>query len=242
MLANHCYVRYHGYMEKISLTTKQQETYRFIKDFISSNGKSPLVTEIRDNFGLKSLRSVSQRLEALERKGLIKRDRFKHRGIILTDASVSLARELIQVPVIASAGCDAMQVYAQENFNEFVSLDRKLVDPSKDIVAIKAVGNSMIDAGINNGDYVLVEVTDNVEVDDRVVAIIGDVAVIKRLKKKGDGAILQPESQGNGYSPIVLPENSKIFGKVLSIIPFSSPDGVSDDTHFVYEPGFKPQS
>lgn len=242
VLAIKCYMRYNGYMDKISLTTKQQETLKFIKDFISRNRKSPLITDIQNEFGLKSLRSVSQRLEALERKGLIKRDRFKHRGIALTDFTTSFEKEFIQVPVIASAGCDAMQIYAQETYDEYVSLDKKLVDIRKEIVAIKAVGNSMIDAGIRNGDYVLVEVTQNTEDGDRVVAMIGDMAVIKRLRKIENTTILEPESKGNGYSPIILSEGSRIFGKVLSVIPFSSPNTDDNNTHLVYEPGFKPQT
>lgn len=226
-------------MRKITLTPKQQETLTFIKDFVSQHGNSPTIKEIQSSFNLNSLRSVSQRLEALERKGLIKRDSFKHRNIVVLDSNMPMGTGVVQIPVILSAGCDAQQVYAQEAYDEYLFVDKQLTDMKKEIVAIKAIGNSMIDAGIHNGDYVLVEVTDNVQNGDRVVAVVGEMAVIKRLKKVSGSTILEPESEGNGYSPIVLTDNSKIFGRVLSVIPYSS--GSNDNIQFIYEPGFKPK-
>lgn len=95
----------------------------------------------------------------------------------------------------------------------------------------------MIDAGVHNGDYVLVEVTENVGNGDRVVAVMGDMAVIKRLKKTRGAAILEPEAEGKGYSPIVLSEDSRIFGKVVSIIPGSGQP--EDEVVFEYEKGYK---
>ncbi len=222
-------------MNKNTLTAKQQETYSFIKGFIAQKGESPTITEIGDGLGLKSLRSVTQRIESLEAKGLIKRDSFKHRGISLIKES-PYSSGTVQVPVIASAGCDAAEVYAEERYDEYLLVDKKLTGDRASIAAIKAVGNSMIDAGIHNGDYVLVEVTENVSSGDRVVALLDDKAVIKKLRIAPGVTILEPESAGNGYSPIVMSgENTRIFGKVLSVIPMSDPD----DYQVIYEPGEK---
>src|SRR3989344_224465 len=220
------------------LTPKQKETFEFIKQFIARNGFAPLISELSENFKLKSLRSVTQRLESLEAKGLIKRDRFKHRGIaIIEDTNLLSPEGTIRVPVIASAGCDQMEIYAQEKSDEYVSVDKKIISYQKNIVAIKAVGNSMVDAGISNGDYVLVEVRNDASENDRVVAIIGDMAVIKRFHRLANAVILQPESKNGGYSPIIMSEDSKIFGKVLSVIPNSNNN--SDDVEFEYVEGFK---
>ena len=207
---------------KIRITQKQEETLDFIKNFITRNGESPTITQLSGGLGLKSLRSVTQRLEALEAKGLIKRDRFRHRGIsLLNPLDPTMApKGTERIPVIASAGCDTMQVYAQEQYDEFLMVDKQLLDPRKEIVAIKAVGNSMVDYGLHNGDYALVEVTENIQNGDRVVAIVGDMAVIKKFKKVTGAIILESESKGNDYPPIILKEGfSKIFGKVLNIIP-----------------------
>jgi repressor LexA len=219
------------------LTPKQQETLNYIKDYISKNRTSPLISELCRGLKLKSMRSVTQRLESLESKGLIKRDRFKHRGIsILENINPFSPDGTIRIPVIASAGCDAMEIFAQEHHDEYISIDKNLINGHKDITAIKAVGNSMLDAGIHNGDYVIVEVTNNVSNGDRVVAVIGDMAVIKKLHITSTSHILEPESKGNGYSPIIMGDNSKIFGKVLSVISMSEP---SDDYQLVFEPGEK---
>ncbi|MEX2405081.1 MAG: transcriptional repressor LexA [Candidatus Paceibacterota bacterium] len=223
-------------MKKITLTSKQQETLEYIKTYIARNSESPTITEMQKDLGLDSLRSVTQRIEALESKGLIKRDRFQHRSIRILDTNPHEPKGTIQVPVIATAGCDAAEVYAQEQYDEFLQIDPTLTKGVRDIVALKASGNSMIDAGIHNGDYVLVEVTENVANGDRVVAILEDMAVIKTLRRTADTTVLIPESKGNGYSPIVMSnENSKIFGKVLSVIPMN----FNDDYEIIYDKDIK---
>lgn len=235
MVAKKPVLRYNRAMEKIFLSPKQLETLNFIKDFIKKHKMSPTIAEIKDEFGLDSIRSVMQRIEGLEKKGFLKRDKFKHRNITLIDPGLSSPPGMVQIPVIASAGCDAMQVFANETFDEFLTVEKSLTDPRKEIVAIKAIGGSMVDAGIQNGDYVLVEVTQDVSLNDRVVTIIGDMAVIKRFKRANGMVILTPEAKG--YNPIVIKEeNSRIFGKVLSVIPTSGHD---DDYRVEYEKDYK---
>ena len=221
---------YNDPMKKIFLPPKQLETLNFIKDFIKKHKMAPTITEIKEKFNPKSLRSIVQRIEGLEKKGFIKRDKFKHRGITVLDQEIS-APGMVQIPVIASAGCDAMQVYANETYDEFLTVDKHLVNQKRDIVAIKAIGGSMADAGIQNGDYVLVEVTQDVSSEDRVVAVIGEMAVIKRFKRADGMVILTPEAKG--YHPIIIKEeNSRIFGKVLSVIPAADQE---DDYYWDYK-------
>jgi repressor LexA len=223
-------------MRSNTLTLKQQETLDYIKIYIAQNGESPTITTMQKDLGLESIRSVTQRIESLEARGYIKRDRFQHRSIQVLDTNLRSPRGTISVPVIATAGCDAAEVYAQEQYDEFLQVDTALTKGANDIVALKASGSSMVDAGIRNGDYVLVEVTENVSNGDRVVAILDDMAVIKKLHRTADTTILMPESEGNGYSPIVLSgENSKIFGKVLSVIPMS----YKDDYEIIYDKHIK---
>ena len=218
---------------RMSLTQKQQETLDFIRGFSRRTSQSPTISEIAVNFGLKSLRSVTQRLESLEEKGFIKRDSFKQRNITLLDhVNPSSPMGTIQIPVIASAGCDALQVYAQQQYGEYLSIDENILGGRKEIVAIKAIGNSMVDAGIRNGDYVLVEVGGNVENNDLVVAILGDMAVVKRIQFIKDGIVLRPESKSESYKPIVMSGefNSKIFGKVLRTLSMQR-----DEEEITYE-------
>lgn len=222
------------------LTPAQEETLSFIKDYFAQHGEAPAIIDFQKSLKLKSSRSVTQRLEALERKGFIRRDRFQHRSItVLHASSVYLPGDFIAVPVIASAGCDAMEVYAQDEFGEFIAVDKSLLGRATSIAAIKAVGDSMVDAGIMNGDYVIVEVTDRVENGDRVVAIIGNMAVIKRFDKTANGmVVLSPENASGNYLPIPInSEDSKVFGKVLSVIPGTE---WVDEIKIEYYDGFGP--
>jgi repressor LexA len=208
----------------VTLTSAQRETLSVIQEYADQHKQSPTVTELAKLLHLKSLRSVGQRIEALEKKGLIARDRFKHRSItILNDVKSQISADFIQVPVIASAGCDAMEVYAEQSFGEYIVVDKSLIGGRKDfsnIAAVRAVGDSMQDAGIQSGDYVIVEVSEEVENGDRVVAILGNMAVIKRYSRVDEVVYLNPENKYGTYHPIVVrEEDSRIFGKVLSIIP-----------------------
>lgn len=228
-------------LKDANLTQVQEETLTFIKRYITTHAKSPTIAEIQRELKLHSSRSVTQRLESLQKKGLIERDRFQHRSIkvVGTVSNLYLPSDFIAVPVIASAGCDAMEVYAQDEFGEFIAVDKKLLGRATSIAAIKAVGDSMQDAGICDGDYVIVEVTDRVENGDRVCAIIGNMAVIKRYSKNQGVVVLNPENKGAGYMPIVVAEeDSKIFGKVLSIIPNNS---WVDDIKIEYYDGYGPR-
>lgn len=223
-----------------TLTNNQQETLSYLKKYITKHGQAPTVSEIGKQFKLDSLRSVTQRLEALEKKGLIARDRFKRRNIKIIDSSTSLhIGDMVQVPVIASAGCDAVDVYAQDEFGEYILVDKKLLKKHTNIAAVRAVGDSMQDAGIRNGDYVIVEVTDAVENGDRVVAVLGNMAVIKQYSKVDEVVYLNPQNVEGGYHPIVVAqEDSKIFGKVLSIIPGTE---WIDDVKIEYYPEYSPK-
>ncbi len=208
----------------VSLTPTQKETLEFIEAHTDEHGKAPTITELSTALKLRSLRSVTQRLETLEKKGLITRNRFQHRSISIIDSVKSqLPSDLIQVPVIASAGCDAMDVYAEQSFGEYIVIDKSLIGgrrSSANIAAVRAAGDSMQDAGIHSGDYVIVEVTDQVENGDRVVAILGNMAVIKRFSRVDEVVYLNPENKYGTYHPIVVrEEDSRVFGKVLSIIP-----------------------
>ncbi|CAN5772103.1 transcriptional repressor LexA [soil metagenome] len=208
----------------VSLTSAQKETLGVIQRYTDEHEYSPTITELAKILGLNSLRSVGQRIESLEKKGLITRSRFKHRSIsILNGVTSQMSSDLIQVPVIASAGCDAMEVFAEQSFGEYIVIDKSLIGGKTDsanIAAVRAVGDSMQDAGIYSGDYVIVEVTGEVENGDRVVAILGNMAVIKRYSRVDEVVYLNPENKYGTYHPIVVrEEDTRIFGKVLSIIP-----------------------
>lgn len=218
----------------VPLTTKQQRVYSELQKQMNGRGESPTLDELRKALKLKSLRTVTQYLEVLERKGYIVRRKNAKRNIELR--AEGGAGSTMSVPVIANVGCDDLSLFAQEERDEFLEVDKTIAaDPrgggESGIVAVRAVGDSMQDAGINPGDYVLIRFTDEAQNGDRVAAIVGDMVTVKRYERKNGVTILYPESKNPKYRPIVLREDFKIAGKVLCVIP--SPH--AELTEVVYE-------
>ncbi len=204
------------------LTKEQKQVFDFIAEFIRERGESPTIAEIKKEFKFVSSRSVTQYLETLTKKDLIRRARYKSRGIMLFNKDES---ELVQLPVFASAGCGSPAIIAQRTFDDFISVAASLLKGKKkeDLYVIKAVGTSMNEAGINDGDYLLVERTEgqDIHVGESVVAIIDDSAVVKKFAGRSDDLmILQPVSSDKSHKPIILDSKStyKIFGKVIKTI------------------------
>jgi repressor LexA len=203
-----------------TITSKQKRVLDNIELYIKAKGEPPTLDELRKNLGFKSIRTVTQYLEALEKKGFILRRKYSRRNIELRAVDAEgTAATLVSVPVVANVGCDDLSVFAQERSDEFLQVDKQIVDDAGDIVAVRAVGESMLDAGIKSGDYILVQFTDKVKSGDRVAAIIGDMVTVKRLERRQGVTILYPESKDPKYKPIVLRDDFKIAGKVLCIIP-----------------------
>ena len=196
-----------------------------VKEYVERRGESPTLGELRERLGFSSLRTITQYLDILEEKGYLVRRRGFKRNIELRNADGAWG-STISIPIIASVGCDDLSVFAQEERTEFLEVDKKIVDEeSGGIVAVRAVGDSMNDAGINTGDYVLIRFTDDADNGDRVAAIVGDMVTVKRLERvpgqqgKPGMTILWPESKNPKYKPIILREDFKIAGKVLCVIP-----------------------
>jgi len=206
------------------LTQKQKNFYDSLKKMMAKNGESPTVSELVRLMKFSSPRAVTQYLESLESKGLIERRRYEARGIRIIgedgDGSGGVGIATINIPVIASAGCDQMAVYAQRNFGDYICVATELLQGVKKdtVVCVKAVGDSMLDAGIKPGDYVLVEMTEGVNENDLVVAIIDSFAVIKKIEFASNAVILRPVSSDPQYKPIILRRDFQIFGRVIDVI------------------------
>ena len=204
----------------LKLTGRQKHFYESLKTYINKYGRSPTVAEMVKLMKFSSPRSVTQYLISLEAKGLIRRWRYKNRGIELVDSSASKTLGTITIPVIASAGCDQMGVFAQQIFGEYLCVDKMLLAgrPKERIVSIRAIGDSMDEAGVRDGDHVLVEVTEELHDNDLVVAVIDNFAVIKKLVIANNAIVLSPVSSDPSYKPIILRRDFKLFGRVIDII------------------------
>lgn len=206
-------------MRKNHLTKKQERVLTFIRDYIKDNGQSPKISELREMLNVKSLRTVTQYLEILERKGFIYRDKYSKRGIRLFNQKIDINPEIITLKVFASAGCDNQTIFAEPMHDEYISVSKDFLgNRTEKLKAIRAIGDSMVEAGINNGDIVLVEKTDQVKNGDMVVVIINDIAVIKRILFTDNAIILNPASKDKSYKPIIMRRDFKIFGKVIDVV------------------------
>jgi repressor LexA len=212
-------------MEKKPLTANQQALYSYLKEFIEKQKDAPTLKEMAAAIRAKSLNSIAQYLKILEQKKYITRTKHARRNIELRnyDPFNSIPWD-ISIPVVSSVGCDNLSVLAMEEYDEFIEVDRKIVEKRGDVIAVRAVGNSMNDADIHHGDYILIELTDQANNGDRVAAIVGDMVTVKRLDKGNGIVILRPESKDPKYKPLILHEEFKIAGKVICAIPGQSGD------------------
>lgn len=202
------------------LTFKQQRVLDAVRDYLYREDQSPTLEQLRQKLGFSSLRTVTQYLDILERKGYIVRRKNASRNIELRN--VDGAWGTVSIPVIANVGCDDLSVFAQNSAaaDEFLEVDKRIVDEEEgEIVAVRAIGDSMNDAGINTGDYVLIRFTNDVRDGDRVAAIVNDMVTVKRLERRDGMTILWPQSKDPKFKPIILKDDFKIAGKVLCVIP-----------------------
>ena len=205
------------YMTNITtLTPKQNKFLKVLREYIEEKAKAPTVDELKKLLKLSSPRAVTQYLDVLERKGLIARSKYQERGIRIIDKAENDSFT-VTIPVFASAGCDNLNIFAERTFDEYICVASDLLQNKnkRNVVSIRATGQSMEDAGINDGDYVLVEMTEVVFENDLVVAILDGCAVIKKLELANNAIILKPVSSDPQYRPLILNKEFKIFGKVL---------------------------
>ena len=198
------------------ITAKQQEILEFIKEVILSRGYPPTVREICEKVGLKSTSSVHSHLETLEKNGYIRRDPTKPRAIEIVDDSFQMVRtEMVSIPVVGNVAA-GLPILAEQNIDSYYPVPAEHV-PSGVSFALKVRGDSMINAGIMNGDLIFVNECRNAENGDIVVALVDDSATVKRFYKEKDHIRLQPEN--DAMEPIIVPDCT-ILGKVFGVFRF----------------------
>jgi repressor LexA len=207
------------------LTERQEKVLDYIHKYIENKGFSPTLDEIRQYIGVASIRTAAQYLESLERKGLLRRERNAKRNIRLIDPDAQ-EEQLVSVPVFGNVGCGTPSVLTERIFDEFVSVSNALVKKinKENLFVIRAVGSSMLDAGVRDGDFVLVEKTEDVRTGDLVITIIEDTAVLKRLTITSNAIILDPMNADGKYPRIIMSRDFQIFGKMIDVIKAGASD------------------
>lgn len=200
-------------MSQGKITDKQREILEYIKEMILKKGYPPAVREICEAVHLKSTSSVHSHLESLEKNGYIRRDPTKPRTIEILDDDFALTRrELVNVPVIGTVAA-GVPILAEQNIEDYLPIPAEIL-PNKEVFMLKVKGNSMIEAGIYNGDKVIVAKQPNAENGDKVVALVDDSATVKTFYKENGHFRLQPEN--SSMDPIIL-DQVEILGKVIGI-------------------------
>lgn len=200
-------------MSQGRITAKQQEILEYIKETILKKGYPPTVREICEAVRLKSTSSVHSHLETLERNGYIRRDPTKPRAMEILDDTFALTRrEMVQVPLIGAVAA-GQPILAEENIEEYFPIPAELM-PNNQTFMLRVKGDSMINAGIFDGDRVIVEQTPVAIDGDIVVALINDSATVKRFYKENGHYRLQPEN--DTMEPIIV-SDLNILGKVIAL-------------------------
>ena len=200
------------------ISDKQREILDYIKTEILNKGYPPTVRDICEAVKLKSTSSVHSHLETLEKNGYIRRDPTKPRAIEIVDDNFNLTRrEVVNVPMIGRVAA-GQPILAVENIESYFPIPAEFM-PNAESFMLRVQGESMINAGIFDGDNILVEKCDTAHNGEMVVALVDDSATVKTFYKEGDHIRLQPEN--DFMDPIIVPD-CKILGKVFGCLLYTS--------------------
>lgn len=201
-------------MNTEDLSKKQLEILAYIKNDIYKKGYPPSVREICDAVKLKSTSTVHGHLERLEKKGFIRRDPTKPRAIEVLDSTSAMItrKELVEIPIVGKVTA-GVPILAQENIEDTFPVPVEYLGNSNAFMLV-VKGDSMINAGIFDGDFVIVRQQPVAKNGDIIVALINDEATVKTYYKEKDYYRLQPE---NPYLMPIITKELSVLGKVIGV-------------------------
>ena len=198
------------------ISKKQSEILEYIKSQIINKGYPPSVRDICEAVDLKSTSSVHSHLATLEKNCYIRRDPTKPRAIEIIDDNFNLARrEVVNVPIVGKVAAGE-PIQAVENIESYFPVPMEFM-PNEQCFMLKVQGDSMINAGIFDGDTIIVEQSQTARNGDMVVALVDDSATVKTFYREADHIRLQPEN--DTMAPIIVPD-CQILGKVFGVFRF----------------------
>ena len=196
------------------ITDKQREILEYMKKEILNKGYPPTVRDICEAVNLKSTSSVHSHLETLEKNGYIRRDATKPRAIEIIDDNFNLVRrEVVNVPIVGTVAA-GQPVLAVENIEGYFPIPAEFM-PNEQSFMLKVKGESMVNAGIFDGDQVLVKQQSTASDGDIVVALVDEGATVKTFYKEKGYYRLQPEN--DSMDPIIIRGDLQILGKVFGV-------------------------
>jgi len=204
-------------MGKEKITPRQKEILDFIKDYVDLNGYPPTYREIGRQFNISSTFGVKRHIDALVKKGYLTNENRSSRTLsLIINNSPIKDTNIIEIPIVGRVAA-GVPIFSEENIEGNLTLDKNLIGNRTECFGLKVRGDSMINAGILEGDLVIIQPQREAQNGDIVVALIGDEATMKRLVIEDRKIYLVPENEN--YDPIVVEnlEEFTIIGKVVGV-------------------------
>lgn len=205
-------------MQTTTITNKELEAIREIRNFIMHVGRIPSMRELMSSLGYRSPRSASLIVNKLIEKGVLRRKDDGSLQFIKSIGDETVHAQTIDVPLVGVVACGAPML-AEENIQAKIPVSTKLACPPHRYFLLKAKGDSMNQKGIGDGDFVLVRQQVKAQNGDTVVALIDNEVTVKEFHSAGDAVVLKPRSKNKQHQPIVLTRDFQIQGVVVATIP-----------------------
>lgn len=204
-------------MKKHTLSSKETELIKAVRNTLMK-GHSPSVRELMEELGYKSPRSTAELIKKLAAKGYVRRNAEGDLQIIENFSGDESRVQTVEVPLVGQVACGS-PILAEENIEQMIPVSTRIASPPYRYYMLRAKGDSMNLAGINDGDAVLVRQQGTARNKEIVVALIDDEATIKEFNKSGDMVLLKPKSTNLKHKPIILTNDFMIQGIVVTTIP-----------------------
>ena len=200
------------------LSKKELEAVRYIQGALARQGRAPSVREIQQALGYRSPRSASDILERLAERGIVQRRADGRLQLLKNPEGDKNHARTVDVPLVGTAPC-GQPLLAEENVETLIPVSTSLARPPHRYFLLRARGDSMTEAGIHDGDLVLVRQQPTATNGEVVVALIDDEATIKEFHRSSSVIVLKPRSHSGAHRPVVLTKDFQVQGVVISTIP-----------------------
>lgn len=202
-----------------NLSDKELKALKIIRNFLVHQGRIPSVRELMTGMDYKSPRSAAVLLNNLEEKEILRKRSDGSYQIVDFEIPEDYGSraQTVKIPLIGSVAC-GMPIFADENIEAEVSISVKMIKSGYKYFLLRAEGDSMNEAGIEDGDLLLIRQQQDAENGDRILALIDEEATVKEYNKSGEMVVLKPKSTNKMHQPIILTSDFRIQGIVESVI------------------------
>lgn len=205
-------------MSKKELKEKELEAFRFIRNAIVHGGFSPSVRDLRDELKYKSPRSALLILNSLIERGWIQRNKSGDLQVRKDLKEQEDHARTVELPLVGAVSC-GVPILAEENVEAYISVSQSIISSGSKYFLLRATGDSMNQAGIQDEDILLVRQQNHANNGEKVVALIDDEATVKEFSKNNGFVVLKPRSSNKKHKPIIVSDNFSIQGVVVATLP-----------------------